>query len=179
MEHHNTRLDYLLHPIAPDVINYSESSFVTFEAIQQTIRPVLPNTLFPSFDYVDSDVADILDSIATVLLLWNFSSILGRLILLPYRNTSKSLAMKSFFDNLVSVNFCLPQQLGKNLYLLIQSRRRFHNFRIKLFALISFIILVMVEVLLIFSQTLISKELGLESSGLQALTWDVPSTGFM
>ncbi|PXF44322.1 hypothetical protein BWQ96_05949 [Gracilariopsis chorda] len=175
----NQHLDYLLDPIVTKIINSSEPALVKFDAIRQTVKPLLPNSLFPSFDYVDSEVADILDAVSIVLLLWNVSSIVSRLIFLPFRNSSKSLAIKYVFDNLVSVNICAVLHMRANQHHSIQSRRRFLNWGFKLIALLSFITVVLFEVLLIFSQTLISKELGLESSGLRSLTWDVPTDGYM
>lgn len=145
--------------------------------ILQPYPQINPRTLFPKFDYVDKPYADILDSIATIFILWSASSIFHQIIQSAYGRTTKSLAFNDFLHQFLNMSFTRIRTLRKLNRFSLKSIWT-QNVHIRLSAAIAFIVFIGIDVLVIFSQTSTEIKRGLDSLHLKQLTVREPTSNW-
>lgn len=131
----------------------------------QPYPAIPPRTFFPSFDYIEKSYADYLDSLAIIFILWSSSSILVQCIQTIHGRNTKSLAFKDLSDRLI---FMKVAKLWKNK----SSKLPWSNasFRLWFSAVVTFLLLLGVDALVVYSQTSAHYSRKLDSLKLHQLT---------
>lgn len=138
---------------------------IRIEKILQSYPRLSPRTLFPSFDYVEKPYAAYLDSLASIFILWAASSILIQCIQAVYGRTTKSLALKDLSDRILGLKIAKLWGVrnGKMLW-------SGGNLRLWLIALLSFLLLLGIDALVVYSQTTTTNSRALDNLSLRRLT---------
>lgn len=141
--------------------------------ILQPYPEIVQKTFFPSFDYLDKPYADYLDSLATIFILWSASSIFLQCVNILNGKNTKSLALKDLTDRMLGMNVAkwLPFVKYRSLS---YKPRIFSVVRLWFHAILTFLFLIALDALVIFSQTSKGLSRGLDSLNLRQLVFRKP-----
>ncbi|KAI0565725.1 hypothetical protein FGB62_15g14 [Gracilaria domingensis] len=140
--------------------------------LSQSIPTLAAYTPFPSFDYVTKPYADALDAMASVLIIWTSTAVIGRLISLSFGRSSRSLAVRDQFDRLANMKIsckCLPHRhVCCSSYIC-------SNFSLRIVAITFFIISICAEVVIVITQSTKWRTRSLDDLNLKSITLAVPN----
>lgn len=122
------------------------------ENLLQEVKNLPHEPLFSNFDYVNKPYTNLLDSLAIVLILWITSSILSRLLSIPFGSSTRSLATKAIYERFINLRITTLANINPRDYQ-TPPRRWFTNFWLRLFAIFFVALLLCMEVAIVFSQS--------------------------
>lgn len=141
--------------------------------LQQEYPEPPSNSFFQSFDYNTKPYTDLLDSAATIFIIWMGTSILFRLLFAFSGRGTRSLAIKELLDRMINISIAPIWSHWKRIQNPVEINIR-SNVSLRLMSLFFFFLFCGLEAVVIFSQSSAFRFVELDKLGLKTNTFTPP-----
>lgn len=145
------------------------------ETLLQPYPKLAPSTPFGSFDYVKYQYADILDSIASVFIIWSASSIFLQCLLSVFGRTTRTIALKDFVNRAINVSIA-PLWTNRSTLFTPLRPKISSNVLLRLAAVFAALVLIGIDALVVFAQTPTVQARSLNDLELKRYSFKEPSS---